>query len=76
MAKLPQVAGLRVVRALVRIGWYIEHQRGSHVKLKSLKYPEKIIIVPLHGSKPVKKQILSEIIKDADLSIEDFKELL
>ena len=76
MGKLPQAMGLRVIRALKKVGWYVHHQRGSHIYLKSDKHKGKLITVLVHGSKPVKKGTLARILKDANLSIDEFKELL
>ena len=57
--KLPVVSGQRVIKALLRKGYYIRNQKGSHVHLR---HPERIpVTVPDH--KVIAKGTLKEIIK-------------
>ena len=70
MPKLPVISGEDVVRLLERRGYRHVRTRGSHARL----YPPsdsslKKITVPLHAQ--LKKGTLSEIMKDAGLTIED-----
>nr|BAL58611.1 hypothetical conserved protein [Candidatus Acetothermum autotrophicum] len=76
MTKLPSVSGSRVVKALEKLGWYVHRQSGGHVILCHPRYLDKLIVVPIHGKKPVKKRTLSRILKDARLTVDEFKELL
>jgi predicted RNA binding protein YcfA (HicA-like mRNA interferase family) len=76
MSRLPSVPGDRVVKALQKNGWYVHRQTGSHAILRHPLHIEKLIIVPIHGRKPVAKGTFGKILKDADLTIEDFKQLL
>lgn len=75
MNKLPRVSGSRVVQALEKIGWYVHRQSGGHAILRHPQYPDKLIVVPIHGKKPVKKRTLSRILKDAALTPDEFKQL-
>ena len=73
--QLPVVSGKDVVRALSRIGYGVVRQRGSHLRLKDPTNPShKPITVPLH--KELKPGLLRKIIKDINLSVEEFIELL
>lgn len=36
MAKLPIVSGTEAVKALQRLGFFVDRQRGSHVVLKKV----------------------------------------
>ncbi len=76
MNKLPRVSGSRVVKVLEKLGWYIHRQSGGHAILRHPRYPDKLIVVPIHGKKPVKKRTLSRILKDAALTPGEFKQLL
>ena len=76
MARLPSVAGHRLVRALESLGWFVHHQKGSHAVLKHAGHPEIRIVVPCHGSHPVKKGTLGRILKDVGLSGDALRELL
>ena len=73
MTKLPQVPGNQVVKALKRAGFYLNRWHGSHAIM--VRWGE-IISVPCHGSKPVKKGTLRDIIKDAGLTMAEFNQLL
>ena len=66
-------SGREVVKALHRIGFIVDHQRGSHIFLHNLE-KNISIIVPNH--KVVKKGTLNSIIKKASISIKDLKELI
>ena len=66
-------SGREVVKALHRIGFVVDHQRGSHIFLHNLE-KNISIIVPNH--KEVKKGTLNSILKKANISIKDLKELV
>ena len=74
MTKLPVVSGKQVIKALGKVGFYIHHQKGSHVTLRKEEYHQVRVIVPVH--EVVKKGTLRSIIKDAGLTVEEFVELL
>lgn len=74
-SRLPIVSGKDVVKALSRIGYEVVRQRGSHLRLKDLtNHSHKPITVPLH--KELKPGLLRKIIKDTNLSVGEFIELL
>ena len=66
-------SGREIVKALHRIGFIVDHQRGSHIFLHNLE-KNISIIVPNH--KEVKKGTLNSILKKANISIKDLKELI
>ncbi len=55
-----------VLRALLRYGWCVERQRGSHV---ILKHPDRkdFISFPNHGSDEMGKGLMKKILKEAGL---------
>ena len=57
-----------------RAGFYVHHQKGSHVTLRMEEYPQIRVVVPIH--RVVKKGTLKNIIKDAGLTVEEFVEML
>lgn len=75
MPKLPSVSGERVVRALKRAGCVELRQKGSHVSLER-KVGDQIFrtVVPIHSE--VAKGTLSDILKQAGLTLEEFLENL
>ena len=69
--KLPVVSGRQVVRALERIGYRVVRQRGSHIRLRDETNPDHLpLTVPDH--KTVKPGLLRKILRDADLTVEEF----
>jgi predicted RNA binding protein YcfA (HicA-like mRNA interferase family) len=71
---LPRVSGRDVVKALTRIGYEHDRQRGSHIILRQNQYPHRRIVVPDH--KEVAKGTLRSIIRETGLTVEEFKNLL
>ena len=75
MAKLPQIKGKRLVKALQRKGWYIDRTRGSHTIMRNDDKPGTKIVVPIHAS-PIKPGTLSHILKKAEISREELEGLV
>jgi predicted RNA binding protein YcfA (HicA-like mRNA interferase family) len=73
--KLPVVSGRQVVQALQRIGYRVVRQRGNHIRLRDETNPNHLpITVPDH--KTVKPGLLRKVLRDADLTIDEFVALL
>ena len=66
------VSGREVVRALARVGFSEVSQRGSHLKLRSQE--GRTVIVPMH--RELARGTLRSILRQADLTVEAFIELL
>ena len=77
MTKLPRdLPGDRLIRALVRTGWYQDHQVGSHVTLRHREMPGKKVVVPVHPGQPLKPKVLQRILREAGLTTEQLRDLL
>ena len=74
MSVLPRLSGRGVVKALARVGYEQDRQRGSHIILRQNSYPHRRITVPDH--KEVAKGTLRAIIREAGLTVDEFKALL
>ena len=74
MTKLPVVSGKDAVKALLKVGYDVDHQRGSHIVLRQNASPFRRITIPNH--KEISKGTLRAIIREAGLTIEEFSELL
>lgn len=74
MSALPRVSGREVVKALRKIGYDRDRQRGSHIVLRQTVPPHRRITVPDH--KEVAKGTLRAIIRQAGLTVDEFKALL
>jgi len=66
-------SGREVVKALHRIGFVVDHQRGSHIFLHNL---EKNISIVVPNHKEIKKGTLNSILKKTNISIKDLKDLV
>ena len=75
MTKVPSLSYERIVRAFQRAGWIVVRQRGSHIRLQK-RLPDKTlkIIIPAH--RPVKRSTLAHILKQAEISVEEFLSIL
>jgi len=73
--KVPTLPYDRVVRALQRAGWVVVRQQGSHIRLhRHVDDTTLKLVVPAH--RPIKRSTLAHILKQAQLSVEDFLALL
>jgi len=70
MPKLPTVSGKKVVKALGKLGFELDHQTGSHLILREKRKPHRRITVPNHD--PLAKGTLNAILKQAGLTRDEF----
>jgi predicted RNA binding protein YcfA (HicA-like mRNA interferase family) len=68
MGRMATIQALRMIKALVRLGWTVARSTG-HVLVKP-GCPR--IVVPVHRGKPLKKGLARGILKDAAVSEEEF----
>ena len=66
-------SGREVVKALHRVGFVVDRQRGSHIFLHNLE-KNISVVVPVH--KELKKGTLNSILKKAGITITDLDELI
>jgi predicted RNA binding protein YcfA (HicA-like mRNA interferase family) len=73
MPRFPKVSGEEVIKILELKGYERIRTRGSHVRLYPPEFPFglKKTTVPLH--KQIKPGTIKSIMKDAELTLEDFK---
>ena len=71
MSRLPVISGRDLIKILEKSGYYIRDQKGSHVHLRHpVKSP---LTVPDH--KTIARGTLRAIIREAELSVDEFLEL-
>lgn len=75
MSIVPIIKGARLVAALLKIGFKVIRQKGSHVQLTHPSRPGKVITIPV-SSRTLRKGTLVAILKQAGVSIEQFLKLL
>lgn len=71
--RLPKVGWREVLKALDKAGFYVTHQRGSHIYLTDSERRHKIT-VPRHD--PIMTGTLLSIIEQSGLTREEFIDLL
>jgi predicted RNA binding protein YcfA (HicA-like mRNA interferase family) len=72
---LPVVSAYQVIRVLQHVGYEIVRQRGSHIRLRDEADPEHLpVTVPNH--KIIKPGLLRQILRDANLTVDQFLSLL
>lgn len=74
MNKLPILSGRELVKILVKSDFYVHHQTGSHIILKSTRDASIRISIPNH--KVIKRGLLRAIINQAGFTREDFLNLI
>jgi len=72
--KLPRVTADEVIRVIEKVGFTLARQSGSHKIYKSSA--GKRVTVPCHRGKVLHPKVLASILKDTNLSREEFKNLL
>ena len=70
MPKLPGINHQRAVKALKKVGFWVIRE-GKHVTMTN---GERIVTIP--RANPINAFTMAGIVKDAGLSIEEFKKLL
>jgi predicted RNA binding protein YcfA (HicA-like mRNA interferase family) len=72
MTRLPRLKGKELVRILQRLGFIIVRTRGSHI---FLRHPDgRVTTVPVHAGETVGRGLLRSILRDVEMSIEQFVE--
>jgi len=72
--KLPRITAADAIRALEQAGFSLSRHSGSHKIYKNRE--GKRTTVPYHSGKILHPKVLASIIRDANLTVEKFKELL
>ena len=76
MPKIPPLKAKRVVNALLKSGFYIHHQSGSHVQLRHETNSKLRVTIPRHDRFDLPPFVVNSILKQADISREDLISLL
>jgi len=74
LSKLPVVSGKQLCKILGKIGYLADHQTGSHVILRHEDPPYRRLTVPDH--KEIAKGTLRAVLRQAGLTVDEFRKLL
>jgi predicted RNA binding protein YcfA (HicA-like mRNA interferase family) len=75
MSRLPSLSARKVIRALKRAGFVEDRQKGNHLVLIQPEMKARTVL-PVHPGRTIKEPLLRAILRDANLSIDAFIELL
>jgi predicted RNA binding protein YcfA (HicA-like mRNA interferase family) len=74
MPKLPILSGKNMARVLAQNGFVVCRQSSSHILLE---HPDgKITTIPVHGNKDLPKGTIRGILRDIEMTPEQFRNLL
>ena len=74
MSRLPSVTGKDVLKALLRTGFVTVRVKGSH---HFLRHPDdRTTVVPVHAGETMGPGLLSKILRDCELTRDEFRALL
>lgn len=71
---LPVISGRDLIKALARIGYRRDHQKGSHIILRHQSSPHRRLTIPNH--KEIAKGTLRHVMKEAGLTLDELLALL
>ncbi len=69
---LPAVTAQQLARVAVRIGFQLDRQHGSHA-VYFRETDHRRIVIPMHAGKIIKPKTLLGILRDMELSLEEFR---
>ena len=75
MSEIPSLSYTLIVRALQRLGFVVVRQKGSHIRMQK-RESNTIVKITLPAHKPVNINTLRQILKQAKIDIQLFKENL
>ena len=74
MPPLPILKARELVAALQKAGFETIRQKGSHVRLKHAD--GRVVTIPVHPGEDIGRGLLRKILRDAELSRDDFLNLV
>ncbi|MBI5153184.1 MAG: type II toxin-antitoxin system HicA family toxin [Parcubacteria group bacterium] len=75
MGIIPILKAKDLLLLLLRLGFKVIHQKGSHVKLRHSIDATRQVIIPMHN-KDLGRGVLLSILKQAKINFDDFLKLL
>lgn len=71
--KIPKITAANAIKVLEKIGFVLVRRSGSHKKYKN--ETGRRVTIPYYSGKILHPKILRNILRDADLGLEEFLEL-
>jgi predicted RNA binding protein YcfA (HicA-like mRNA interferase family) len=70
--RVPILKPREVLRALLKAGFEIHHQTGSHAQLRHPEKPHLRVTVPRHDRFDLPVPVLKSILRQAEMTAEEF----
>ncbi|SUS07009.1 YcfA family protein [Candidatus Defluviicoccus seviourii] len=74
MSALPVLSGRQLVKALGRLGYAVDRQRGSHIILRQGRAPFRRLVVPDHAE--IAKGTLRAVLREAGITVDELRRIL
>jgi len=72
--RLPTIKARELIRALKKLGFYEVRQKGAHI---CFKHPDgRFTLVPRHVGEDIGRGLLRQILREIELSPEEFSKFL
>jgi len=73
--KLPRLTAQQVIKFIEKLGFSESRSSGSH-KIYKNKEKTKRIVIPYHSGKIIHPKIIKDILRVANISVEEFQNLI
>jgi len=74
MSNFPAVTGQRLIKALRKMGFEVIRRKGSHNFLQHVD--GRCTVIPVHAGETIGRGLLSQIMRDCEISVEELKKFL
>ncbi|WP_066377236.1 type II toxin-antitoxin system HicA family toxin [Anabaena sp. CA = ATCC 33047] len=74
MSQFPSVTGREVIAALFKVGFEVARVRGSHHIL--IHTDGRRTVIPVHSGETIGRGLMAQILRDCQITREEFRELL
>ena len=75
MPRLPRITAAELLKALRRDGWFETRQKGSHLMLRHATKLS-LVVIAMHRGESIPPGTVAQILRDAELTIDELRQLL
>jgi predicted RNA binding protein YcfA (HicA-like mRNA interferase family) len=75
MPRLPRITAAELLKVLRRDGWFETRQKGSHLMLRHATKLG-LVVIAMHRGESIPLGTVAQILRDAELTIDELRELL
>jgi predicted RNA binding protein YcfA (HicA-like mRNA interferase family) len=76
MNELPALTAAEIIRGLERCGFVLRRSKGSHRRLVHRDDASRATTVAVHGNSTISKPLVLRILKQARLTVDEFRAVL